>query len=641
MTNPFRGPLKKLERLLALGGVKKDVVLLALSASSLIFSMLKDSLSLSFDFAWVSIVLCGVPIVLEAIIGLVTEFDIKADVLVSIALIASICIGEYFAAGEVAFIMQLGSLLEDLTVARARAGIERLVRLTPQTARVLDGGEERIISAEQVKVGDVVRVLPGESVPVDGVIVSGQTSVNQAVMTGESLPVDKSEGDEVSSGTVNQFGSFEMRATKVGEDSSIQRMIKLVQSADAGKAKIVGMADRWATWIVVIALAAAALTWIIAGELIRAVTVLVVFCPCSLVLATPTAIMAAIGNATRHGFLVKEGDALERLSKVRIVAFDKTGTLTYGQPEVVAVKSTNERYSEDSLYALAAGAEKLSEHPLGKAIVRCYGKALPDCSNFSMAPGRGVSAVVNGAKVLAGSAKLLEENGVVIADAAGRAAAEYLAQGCTVTYVAAEGELAGYVVLADRLRDESREMISRLMALGIQPVLLTGDNDRAANSIAGRVGIEQVRSGCLPEDKLTAIGELQQRGLNVCMIGDGVNDAPALKRSDVGIAMGGVGSDIAVDAADIALVDDEVRELPHLFGLSRRMMTTILVNLTFSMLLNFAAIALAIAGILNPVVGALVHNAGSVLVIVNSALLLRWKRSGAPGHVRKEGPIHS
>lgn len=641
MTNPFRGPLKKLERLLALGGVKKDVVLLALSASSLIFSMLKDSLSLSFDFAWVSIVLCGVPIVLEAIIGLVTEFDIKADVLVSIALIASICIGEYFAAGEVAFIMQLGSLLEDLTVARARAGIERLVRLTPQTARVLDGGEERIIPAEQVKVGDVVRVLPGESVPVDGVIVSGQTSVNQAVMTGESLPVDKSEGDEVSSGTVNQFGSFEMRATKVGEDSSIQRMIKLVQSADAGKAKIVGMADRWATWIVVIALAAAALTWIIAGELIRAVTVLVVFCPCSLVLATPTAIMAAIGNATRHGFLVKEGDALERLSKVRIVAFDKTGTLTYGQPEVVAVKSTNERYSEDSLYALAAGAEKLSEHPLGKAIVRCYGKALPDCSNFSMAPGRGVSAVVNGAKVLAGSAKLLEENGVVIADAAGRAAAEYLAQGCTVTYVAAEGELAGYVVLADRLRDESREMISRLMALGIQPVLLTGDNDRAANSIAGRVGIEQVRSGCLPEDKLTAIGELQQRGLNVCMIGDGVNDAPALKRSDVGIAMGGVGSDIAVDAADIALVDDEVRELPHLFGLSRRMMTTILVNLTFSMLLNFAAIALAIAGILNPVVGALVHNAGSVLVIVNSALLLRWKRSGAPGHVRKEGPVHS
>ena len=641
MTNPFRGPLKKLERLLALGGVKKDVVLLALSASSLIFSMLKDSLSLSFDFAWVSIVLCGVPIVLEAIIGLVTEFDIKADVLVSIALIASICIGEYFAAGEVAFIMQLGSLLEDLTVARARAGIERLVRLTPQTARVLDGGEERIIPAEQVKVGDVVRVLPGESVPVDGVIVSGQTSVNQAVMTGESLPVDKSEGDEVSSGTVNQFGSFEMRATKVGEDSSIQRMIKLVQSADAGKAKIVGMADRWATWIVVIALAAAALTWIIAGELIRAVTVLVVFCPCSLVLATPTAIMAAIGNATRHGFLVKEGDALERLSKVRIVAFDKTGTLTYGQPEVVAVKSTNERYSEDSLYALAAGAEKLSEHPLGKAIVRCYGKALPDCSNFSMAPGRGVSAVVNGAKVLAGSAKLLEENGVVIADAAGRAAAEYLAQGCTVTYVAAEGELAGYVVLADRLRDESREMISRLMALGIQPVLLTGDNDRAANSIAGRVGIEQVRSGCLPEDKLTAIGELQQRGLNVCMIGDGVNDAPALKRSDVGIAMGGVGSDIAVDAADIALVDDEVRELPHLFGLSRRMMTTILVNLTFSMLLNFAAIALALAVLLNPVVGALVHNAGSVLVIVNSALLLRWKRSGAPGHVRKEGPVHS
>lgn len=253
---------------------------------------------------------------MEAIIGLVTAFDIKADVLVSIALVASVCIREDFAAGEVAFIMQLGALLEDLTVAKARAGIEKLVHLTPQTARVIIDGTEKIIPAEEVKVGDVIRVLPGESVPVDGVILLGQTSVNQAVMTGESLPVDKAVGDEVSSGTVNQFGAFDMKATKVGEDSSIQRMIKLVQSADASKAKIVGLADKWATWIVVIALSAAGMTWAISGEIIRAVTILVVFCPCALVLATPTAIMAAIGNATKHGFLVREGDALERLAKV-------------------------------------------------------------------------------------------------------------------------------------------------------------------------------------------------------------------------------------------------------------------------------------------------------------------------------------
>ena len=304
--------MKKLEQLLGLGGIKKDITLLAISGVAVICSLLKFN-PFPFDTAWFAIVLCGIPIILEAVIGLVTAFDIKADVLVSLALIASVCIGETFAAGEVAFIMQLGALLEELTVAKARAGIEKLVHLTPQTARVLRNGSEEIIPAEQVQVGDRIRVLPGESIPVDGIIVSGQTSINQAVMTGESLPVDKTVGDAVSSGTVNQFGAFEMEAARVGEDSSIQRMIRLVQSADAGKAKIVGIADRWATWIVVVALSAAVLTWLFTGQIIRAVTILVVFCPCALVLATPTAIMAAIGNATRHGFLIREGDALERL----------------------------------------------------------------------------------------------------------------------------------------------------------------------------------------------------------------------------------------------------------------------------------------------------------------------------------------
>ena len=298
--------MEKLERVLAWGGIRRDVAFLVISGAALLLSIVRVEL-LPFDPAWIAIVLCGIPIVLEAVIGLVTAFDIKADVLVSIALVASVVIGETFAAGEVAFIMQLGALLEELTVARARAGIERLVHLTPRTARVLAEGEERVIPAEKVQVGDLLRVLPGETVPVDGVIRTGQTSINQAVMTGESMPVDKGPGDPVSSGTVNQFGSFDMEAVKVGEDSSIQRMIRLVQSADAGKARIVGIADRWATWIVVIALSAAALTWLVTGQIIRAVTILVVFCPCALVLATPTAIMAAIGNATHHGFLVREG----------------------------------------------------------------------------------------------------------------------------------------------------------------------------------------------------------------------------------------------------------------------------------------------------------------------------------------------
>ena len=623
----MRTLLQKTEAFLEWGGIKKEITLLTISGVALVVSIF-DLLPLPFDAAWVAILLCGIPIVLEALIGLITAFDIKADVLVSLALIAAVLIGEDFAAGEVAFIMQLGALLEDVTVARARAGIEKLVHLTPQTARLLLPDGENIVPAGQVRVGDRLRVLPGESIPVDGVITSGQTSINQAVMTGESLPVDKTVGDEVSSGTVNQYGAFEMRATKVGEDSSIQRMIRLVQSADAGKARIVGQADRWATWIVVVALTAAALTWLITGEIIRAVTILVVFCPCALVLATPTAIMAAIGNATRHGFLVREGDALERLAAVRRIAFDKTGTLTYGTPRVVAVASALPDLDRMGLYALAAGAEQLSEHPLGKAVVAGYreensGEIAP-AESFEMLPGRGVSAVVDGRRVLAGNPQLLADHGVAVSPDAERQ--RLLEEGATMIYVAADGVFAGYLALSDTLRAESAATIAALEAAGVRPVLLTGDHESAAGAIAARLGIREVRAGCLPEDKLEEIGRWQRDGVHVCMIGDGVNDAPALKKADVGIAMGGVGSDIAVEAADIALVDDEVKELPHLMALSRRMMTTIRMNLTFSMGLNFLSIVLAMAGTLNPVVGALVHNAGSVAVILNSALLLKWRR---------------
>lgn len=623
--------MKKLEEFLEWGGVKKDITLLVISGIALLLSIFKVIPGIPFDIAWVAIILCGVPIILEAIIGLVTAFDIKADVLVSLALIASICIHEDFAAGEVAFIMQLGALLEDLTVARARAGIEKLVKLTPQTARVISGGTEKIIPAEQVKVGELIRVLPGETVPVDGVITSGQTSINQAVMTGESLPVDKAKGDEVSSGTVNQFGAFEMKATKVGEDSSIQKMIRLVQSADAGKAKIVGLADQWATWIVVTALTAAVLTWLITGQPIRAVTILVVFCPCSLVLATPTAIMAASGNATKHGFLVKEGDALERLAKVKRVTFDKTGTLTVGVPKVVAAESVVDTYSDEDIYTMVAGVEKNSEHPLGKAIVNCFktdiGKEITLTTDFAMVPGQGVKAVIDGKMVCAGNERMIRSENMVLSDKIREKADTQIKKGASIIYISVDQVLSGLVALSDSLRSESAGMISEIRTIGVTPVLITGDNNEAAGEIAREVGITDVNANCLPEDKLKIIDQYQKNKELVCMIGDGVNDAPALKIATVGIAMGGVGSDIAVAAADIALVDDEIRELPHLFALSRRMMTKIKFNLTFSMLLNFVAIVLAMTGILNPVIGALVHNAGSVFVIINSAFLLKWRRT--------------
>ena len=621
--------MKKFEEIMEWGGVKRDIIFLILSGAALLLSIFGYS-PFPFDMAWIAIILCGVPIIMEAVIGLVTAFDIKADVLVSIALVASVIIREDFAAGEVAFIMQLGALLEDLTVAKARAGIERLVHLTPRTARKITGESEEIIPAENVQVGDLLRVLPGESIPVDGMITSGETSVDQAVMTGESLPVDKGPGDEVSSGTVNQFGAFEMKASKVGEDSSIQRMIRLVQSADAGKAKIVSLADRWATWIVVIALTAAVLTWLISGEIIRAVTILVVFCPCARVLATPTAIMAAIGNATKHGFLVREGDALERLASVKKITFDKTGTLTYGTPQVTAVVSCLKDLSWKELYAYAASAELNSEHPLGKAIVRSYNEEMKNTSSapedFKMLPGRGVQALVNGHEVLAGNPELFSENNITLPEEMTRKADLFLEKGCTVIYLAADNKCAGFIALSDTLRQNAADAIDDVKACGVTPVLLTGDHENAAAHIARQLHINEMHANCLPEDKLNWIDSYEKQNQPVCMIGDGINDAPALKKACVGIAMGKIGSDIAVDAADIALVNDDIRELPHLLRLAKRMMTTIRLNLTFSMTLNFIAIILAITGVLNPVVGALVHNAGSVLVIINSALLLGWKR---------------
>ncbi|WP_010236921.1 heavy metal translocating P-type ATPase [Clostridium arbusti] len=607
---------------------KRTLLFLIISAIALIVSFF-HIVNFKIDVAWIAIILCGIPIIKGAIEGLISEFDIKADVLVSIALIASIFIGETFAAGEVAFIMTLGALLEEHTAAKARAGIEKLVNLTPRTARVVRNGVESTIPAKQVQVGDMLRVLAGESIAVDGVIISGQTSINQSIMTGESLPVDKGVGDEVSSGTVNQFGTFDMEATKVGEDSSLQRMIKLVESADSSKAKIVGIADKWATWIVVIALVAAIATWLVTGEIIRSVTILVVFCPCALVLATPTAIMAGIGNATKYGILVREGDALERLSKVSKIAFDKTGTLTYGKPDVVAVQSFNADISSESLLTLTASAELRSEHPLGKAIVShvktISKKIIQEPQKFAMIASRGVKTLVSDYAIFAGNKELLIENSIEISQDMLDKASTYRNHGCTIIYIAINSHQAGFIALSDILRKDSKEIIEKLQLLNVESVLLTGDNPQAASHIAKSIGITNVHSECLPEDKMSAIDQYQNKNEMICMIGDGINDAPALKKAYVGVAMGGIGSDIAVDAADIVLVNDDIKCIPHLLSLSQKTMATIKLNLILSMLLNFVAIILAITGILNPIVGALVHNVGSVVVIINSALLLNFK----------------
>jgi heavy metal translocating P-type ATPase len=607
---------------------KRTLLFLGISALSLAVSFFNIG-NLPLNAAWVAILLCGIPLIKEAAVGLVTEFDVKADVLVSIALIASVIIGEIFAAGEVAFIMTIGAYLEQRTVAKARAGIEKLVSLSPATARIIRGGEEITVNAGEVKTGDTLRVLAGETIPVDGIITKGQSSVDQSVMTGESLPVDKGEGDEVLSGTVNQYGAFDMTALKVGEDSSLQRMIRLVEQADAGKAKIVGLADKWATWIVIIALSAAALTWLVSGEIIRSVTILVVFCPCALVLATPTAIMAGIGNAAKYGILVSRGDALERLAKVKRIAFDKTGTLTFGKPSVVKVQCFDTIYNERELLEIAAAVELRSEHPLGKAIVsRCkeeQGKLPFEGEHFELIPGKGVAADIQGRRIIAGNEALLTSRGLEIPAGVLAETAAVKAEGSTLIYLAEEKRVIGSIALADTPRPDAAHTIKAIERTSAKTVLLTGDAQEAAEHIAAIAGIAEVKAHCMPEDKLTAIQAYQKAGEAVCMVGDGINDAPGLKAAAVGIAMGGIGSDIAIEAADIVLVGDDIKEIPHLILLSKRLMRTIAVNLSAAMALNFAAIVLAITGILNPVLGALVHNAGSVAVICNSAFLLNWR----------------
>lgn len=607
--------------------LNREKIILVAGGIGVVFSLLGIRLGLPFDWAWFTIVLCGAPIVWGAAVAMYEDFDVKADLLVSLALIAAVAVGEVFAAAEIAFIMQLGAMLEEFTVSKAQAGIERLVKLTPTTARIVRNGKEEVMPADIVSVGDVVRVLPGEVIPVDGTIVTGDTAIDQSVMTGESMPVDRTVGDEVFSGTVNQFGAFDMTATKEGEDSSIQRMIKLVKSTDPGNAKIVSIADRWATWIVVIALLAAAGTYAVTGEIIRAVTILVVFCPCALVLATPAAIMAAISNASQRGFLVRRGSIMEQLAKVNTMTFDKTGTLTNGTPEVIAVETVSD-ISDAELYRLVASIERKSEHPLGKAIVSGftsrYGERFDAVDSFRVIPGKGLEASVQAQSVLAGNEAMMILAGISIEDSVKNAVREHLHRGASIVYVAIDGALAGYVALADRVRRESRSVVESLHELDVMPVLLTGDHVATAKTIAERLNVSHVIADCLPEDKMDTVAQLQQEGNIVAMVGDGVNDAPALKKSDVGIAMGGIGSDIAVEAADIVLVNDNIRELPHLVALSKRMMTTIKINLSFSLILNFVAIILAMLGTLSPVWGALVHNGGSLLVVANSALLLSW-----------------
>lgn len=577
--------------------------------------------------AWIPIIISGIPILYGALTALFCEKTISSELLVSTAIVASVAIGEIFAAGEIAFIMAIGEILEDITVNRAKKGISQLIKLSPQQGRKIikenEKTTEKIVPIEEIYKDDILRVLPGEMIPVDGKIIFGNSSVEQSIMTGESLPIDKTIGDEVFCGTVNCDGSIDIIATKIGEDSSLQKLIRMVKEAEENKAPMQRIVDKWAGWLVPAALIIAVAAYFITSDIIRAVTVLVVFCPCALALATPTSIMAAVGQAAKNGVLIKSGEALEKMGKVNCIAFDKTGTLTFGKLKISDIITTSSA-TENELLKLACSSEKRSEHPLGKAIVE-HGKKqnveFLEMEDFKMIPGKGIVAKIENNEIYCGNSRFLQEQGIILDENIESILENLRKQGKVSILVGKNRECIGIIALSDTIRPTAKEMVIKLKNMGTKVVLLTGDHKQTADYFAEEVGIENVYSELLPAEKVTYIKKLEEDGNKVCMIGDGVNDAPALKTADVGVSMASMGTDIAVEASDIALMGDNIEKIPYLKKLSTATIKTIKFNITASMVINLAAIILSVMGLLNPITGALVHNVGSVLVVLNAALL--------------------
>lgn len=595
-----------------------EITPIFISATTLIIGFIKPNL-LFFDLSWIAIILCGLPIIKEAIEALIHEKDIKADLLVSIAIISSTIIGELFAAGVIALIMTIGGFLEEYTVSKTQNEIKNLINITPTTATLIkDNNTEKKINAKDIKTNDIIKVLPGEIIPGDGIIIDGNSSISQAALTGESLPVDKGTGDEVFSGTINLYGSIIIKATKNGENSSVNQLIKLIESSKPENAKIVKAADKWATWIVAVAFVCSIGTWIVTHEILRSVTVLVVFCPCALVLATPTAIIAAIGNLSKKGILVKDGESLEELAKVNDLILDKTGTLTCGEPEVSEIISCNDKYSKKEIIHILASLENKSEHPLAKSIVKYYknheNKALKEVNDFEIIPGTGVKGKIRNDELIAGNRKILNKTYETELD-----------DETTAVYLCKNNQLIGAVLLSDFLRNNAVDVILNLKAMNVTPILMSRDNKNTTRNIAAKAGIDKYKYDCLPEDKSNYIKELQLNDKKVAMIGDGLNDASSLKKANVGISMGSIGSDISIEASNITLIHDNISDLPHLFKLSRKTLKTINVGIAFALILNLIATILAIFGLLNPIEGAFVHNIGSVIVIIYASSLLKYK----------------
>jgi len=570
----------------------------------------------------VATVLAAFPIFRRAIKSLFAR-RLDADVLVAVAVVAAASIGEYIAAGEVAFIMLLGAQLEEFTADRARRSLGSLLTLVPPTARVRRGETETEIPIADVCVGDFVVVRPGERIPVDGLVRSGEAAVNQAPVTGESMPVEKNPGDEVFVGTLAETGALVVEATRVGEDTTLARIATLVESAQQRNAPIQRTMDRLASWLVPVMLLLAVTVFALTHDAHRAITVLIVTCPCALILASPTAVMAAIARAARAGVLIKGGEHLEAAARLHTIVFDKTGTLTHGQPEVTHTHSFCDEHTEAEMLQMAAVAEKMSSHPLAAAIRNKTG-TVPDPTQFQSHHGLGVTAEHNGQQLVVGQASLLAEQNVAVTEAHQAHVTEHHDAGHTTVLVAHDGKVCGTICIADTIRATAKQAIADLRTLGIgKVVLLTGDNRRVGLQIGNDLGVDEVKAEVLPEQKAEHIEALKAGGRGVAMVGDGINDAPALAVADVGIAMGVTGTDVAHEAADIALMADDLEKIAFAVGLSRRAVRIIKQGLWFALVYNVVMITGAASGHLHMIGGAIAHQFSSIIVILNAMRLLR------------------
>lgn len=580
-----------------------------------------------FEPSWITVIICGFPLVYLSIRRIVYNkgiSKISSALLISMAMFAAIAIGDIFAAGEVAFIMALGALLEEATTERAKKGLKKLISLAPVKGRKIQANKEIMVPVESIQSGDYLRILPGETIPVDGRIINGETTVDQSIMTGESIPVDKTIDDDVFGGTINCFGAIDIIATKVGEDSSIQKMIQLIKNAEQKQAPIQRIADIVASRLVPIALMIACIGYLVTNNIIVGVTVLVVFCPCALVLATPTAVMAAIGQATKHGVIIKSGEILETMGKVDTMAFDKTGTLTRGQLAVQSILAVDTDYSETDILQLAASAEAKSEHPIGKAIVSHaieQDLEILDTTSFTMFVGKGIIAVIKGRELYCGNERFLEEHNIIVSESIQQAINVYRSEGKVSVIIADREHIIGIITLSDTMRNDAINMISAISSLDMTTVLLTGDSKAAATYIGKKSGVSEIHAELLPGEKVSIIESLQGKHHKVCMVGDGINDAPAMKTADVSIAMGTIGSDIAIETADIALMSDDLSKIPYIKRLSDATIKTIKFSIALSMAINCIAIILSLLEVLTPTTGALVHNVGSCLVVLIAARL--------------------